>query len=129
MNNATAVNQVEQKLGIPKTIKLKVYADPGHGWLAVPVRLYVKSGIVASNFSSVNRNRTIVYLEEDCDAGKFIEAMKAQNVEIKMTCTHTNRQSRIRSMSSIAAIHPPKWERKQGDSETLLDSINKGEQQ
>lgn len=105
MNEVAAIKKVENQLGIPKTLKLKVYNDPGHGWLAVPLRTYIKSGVQASRYSYVNRNRTIVYLEEDCDAGLFIVAMKAIGVELVMTSTHTNRQSRIRSMDSIIEVH------------------------
>lgn len=97
--------QIENKLGILKTLKLKFYADPGHGWLAVPLRIYLKSGIVASRFSYMNRQGTTVFLEEDCDAGLFIDAMKAQGVEIKMTGHHTNRQSKIRNMDRISQVH------------------------
>lgn len=88
-----------------KTIKLKFHADPGHGWLAVPLNVYLKSGIQATPYSYVNRSRSIVYLEEDCDANAFVEAMKAQGVEIVPVYKHTNRQSRIRSMDRISVLH------------------------
>jgi hypothetical protein len=101
----TAVQQIENKLGINKTLKLKFYADPGHGWLAVPIRTYLKSGMVASRFSYVNRSRTMVFLEEDCDASKFFEIMKSQGIEIKTTGNHTNRQSKIRNMDCISNVH------------------------
>lgn len=86
-------------------MKLRSYADPGHGWLAVPIAAYLKSGIVASRYSYVNRTRSTVYLEEDCDAGLFLDAMKAQGIEVLMKHNHTNRQSKIRNMDSIDSIH------------------------
>jgi len=38
-----------------------------------------------------------VYLEEDSDAGIFIEAMKKANKEVTFKEHHTDRQSRIRN--------------------------------
>lgn len=105
MSDLKAIKEVENKLGVPKPLKLKVYNDPGHGWLAVPMRTYLKSGIKASRFSYVNQNRTTVFLEEDCDAGLFIEAMQAQGFKVVMDSHHTNRQSKIRNMDSIARLY------------------------
>jgi len=56
--------------------RLKFYSDPGHGWLEVPHSLLVELGIAAdiSSFSYVKGD--LVYLEEDCDAGTFLEAYR-----------------------------------------------------
>lgn len=89
---------------ITKSLKLKVYTDPGHAWLAVPIQKYRESGIKASSCSYVNNTRSIVYLEEDIDAGKFIEAMQARGITIRQVYTHTNKRSRIRNMESIIKI-------------------------
>ena len=43
--------------------------DPGHAWLCVP--LATVSGVSVSSFSFVDRERGLVYLEEDCDAGNW----------------------------------------------------------
>jgi hypothetical protein len=55
----------------------KFYEDPGHGWLAVKVLDLYKLGLSPSDFSCYSywKGQT-VYLEEDCDAPKFIEAFK-----------------------------------------------------
>jgi len=51
-------------------------SDSGHGWLAVKkshiTELNLQDSI--SRFSYVKNN--IIYLEEDCDANKFIQAYK-----------------------------------------------------
>ena len=54
------------------------HTDPGHGWLAVPFKELVDLGIQndISGFSYV-KGKT-AYLEEDCDAGVFINAYKAK---------------------------------------------------
>ena len=52
------------------------HEDPGHGWLAVPIKELFILGIAnkISNFTYVNGNTA--YLEEDCDAGEFVKAFK-----------------------------------------------------
>lgn len=66
-----------------KIVKV-MHSDPGHAWLAVKLSelemLGIKSEI--STYSYV-RGKT-AYLEEDCDAGKFIEAMRAKGIEVEV---------------------------------------------
>ena len=54
------------------------YTDPGHGWLRVKRRDLELLGIQKdiSPFSFETPGKTVVYLEEDCDAGTFIKAYK-----------------------------------------------------
>lgn len=55
---------------------LQFYADPGHAWLRVPLseleRLDIADQI--SHYSYMNGE--YAYLEEDCDAGIYIKALK-----------------------------------------------------
>ena len=55
-----------------------IHRDPGHGWLAVPKKECLKLLIMAkiSPYSYVSKSGKTIYLEEDCDAGLFIEAFK-----------------------------------------------------
>lgn len=60
----------------PKTLKLKFYTDPGHGWIAVKRKLvdqYMADDAVTCY--SYMKGQT-VYLEEDYDAPRFLEAVK-----------------------------------------------------
>ena len=52
--------------------KLRFIDDPGHGWLEVPTVDVIKSGIVVSSYSYVDPKRGLTYLEEDCDAPKYL---------------------------------------------------------
>jgi len=54
------------------------YSDPGHSWLAVTLQDVIAVGLAVSDFSrySYRKNNTL-FLEEDCDAGKFILAYEA----------------------------------------------------
>lgn len=56
--------------------KYKFISDPGHGWLEVPQVDILTAGIQSkiSGYSYINKG--MVYLEEDCDAGLFIDAVK-----------------------------------------------------
>jgi hypothetical protein len=54
-------------------MKLRMISDPGHAWLEVPLHPMRKVGLNPTDFSRFSyRNRNVFYLEEDCDAPKFI---------------------------------------------------------
>lgn len=61
------------------TMKKVFHSDPSHGWLAVKLDELKMLGITQdiSNFSYV-KGKT-AYLEEDCDAPKFIKAAHAKS--------------------------------------------------
>jgi hypothetical protein len=76
----------------------KVYLnDPGHGWLSVKKKELVDLGIETkiSNWSYMKGKS--VYLEEDCDAGVYIEAQKERGVIIKVKCGVQSKLSPVRS--------------------------------
>jgi len=56
--------------------KYRFISDPGHGWLEVPQFDILTAGIQSkiSGYSYIHKGN--VYLEEDCDAGLFIDAVK-----------------------------------------------------
>jgi hypothetical protein len=90
-----------------KTLKLKFYSDPGHGWLACKVLLLVKLGInkTISSYSYVKGGTA--YLEEDCDASRLIHALKAANIEHTIESKNTNRYSPIRNYQSWGSNSEP----------------------
>jgi hypothetical protein len=49
--------------------------DPGHGWLEVDRAEVERLGVSVSSYSYIRGSK--VYLEEDCDMGRFVEAKKA----------------------------------------------------
>jgi hypothetical protein len=67
-----------------KQEKRNFHTDPGHGWLEVKYSELKELGIEEkiSSYSYVKDN--VVYLEEDCDAAVYLDAMKAKGVEIKL---------------------------------------------
>jgi hypothetical protein len=50
--------------------------DPGHGWLVVPMEDVHTAGCAEqiTAYSYQSRDGQTAYLEEDCDAGTFIDA-------------------------------------------------------
>ena len=55
------------------------HTDPGHGWVEVPLQVIQELDInkdISSYSYTDGRN---VYLEEDCDAGKFVAAFEKVN--------------------------------------------------
>lgn len=80
------------------TKPLKMYCDPGHGWVAVKVKLLRELQILA-NISSYSylRGQT-AYLEEDCDAQVFVNAYREKYGDIPpLTVKHQDKSSTIRS--------------------------------
>ena len=62
---------------------LTFYSDPGHAWLKVPIADLFRLGISdkISSYSYVHNDSA--YLEEDCDASIYIEAIAPEEFEIK----------------------------------------------
>jgi hypothetical protein len=83
-----------------KSITIQIFADPGHAWARFPKARLVKLGI-ADKISSYSYQRGAnAFLEEDCDLGLLIGALKQRDYEVKFIEAHTNRQSKIRGYSS-----------------------------
>jgi hypothetical protein len=74
-------------------------ADPGHGWLRVPLGEIAALGIEAeiSPYSFIDGR--FAYLEEDCDAGRYLTAREAAGIpppEIQYRAVNYFDQSRPR---------------------------------
>lgn len=79
-----------------RPITLHFYADPGHGWLKAPIKLLEELQIVdqISPYSYLLGQHA--YLEEDCDAGKLIEALKRDCQSYKVVKHYCQNESTIR---------------------------------
>lgn len=89
---------------IGNELHVRKYSDPGHGWLAVPVRWLEVLGIAdqVSRFSYVSKARRTAYLEEDCDASLFIRTARQLRYVVFIDERNTNRVSPIRSYNSFS---------------------------
>jgi hypothetical protein len=57
-----------------------IHSDPGHAWLEVPMGMIHRLGIADKISSCSYRKGDTVYLEEDCDAPLFTQALKSAGV-------------------------------------------------
>ena len=82
---------------------LHFYEDPNHGWLKVPVKLLEELQLVdqISHYSYLLGQ--YAYLEEDCDAGKLIEALKQDCEPYKVVKHYCQNGSAIRSYYPFTA--------------------------
>ena len=77
-----------------------VYSDPGHAWLAAPKSYLDFLGINSkiSSYSYVSPSGGTVYLEEDMDAGIFMNAWLAKfGFKPLMKIRYSNSSSKIRN--------------------------------
>lgn len=63
---------------IPPEILRKFYFDSGHGWLEVTYEELIDLGITKRITNWSYRDDKKVYLEEDIDAGTYLDAVKEQ---------------------------------------------------
>lgn len=88
------------RLNADKTLTLRFFTDPGHGWLEVNKTLIRALHLQPSAYSY--HRDDMAYLEEDCDAGDFMEAAKAAGWEINIQSHNEPRNdSWVRSLPRI----------------------------
>jgi len=81
------------------------FQDPGHGWIRVTPADCAAIGLSAESFTAYSyRDEKFFYLEEDCDASKFVESyIAAYGTAPVFRESHTNRESPIRRKARIKA--------------------------
>ena len=84
-------------------MKLHFYSDPGHGWVKVSKGLLFRLGILEDITPYSYQRGEYAYLEEDCDAGTLVEALKAAKVEFEFVMHTTDRQSKLRGYEGYRA--------------------------
>jgi hypothetical protein len=82
------------------------HVDPGHAWLEVSTSDLASVGMLPAEFSKysyANRNGAtpVYYLEEDCDAGKFIGPYEAKHGKPSNADKRVNGNSFVRSLPRI----------------------------
>ena len=80
-----------------KTI-IKFHSDSGHGWIEVSLNQIQSAGLMPKDFSMYSyRNGSKFYLEEDCDAPKFLDHYKILH-EVEFNDIHYNSDCFIRDL-------------------------------
>ena len=84
-----------------KSITREWYTDASHGWLKVKYSELEKLGIQCEISSFSYRNGDDVYLEEDCDALKYINAVNKDGGAVYFRSGHdAPRESPVRNFAS-----------------------------
>jgi hypothetical protein len=107
--------------------KYYCHIDAGHGWLAVKRKELLALGVLhLISRSSYQRGKT-VYLEEDCDASIFLDAMEKRGTPVDQKDFKESYQeySRIRSYDSFMILPEDLPLLKQDMRQTLANSWSK----
>ena len=84
-------------------MRLNFYEDPGHGWLAVPLPLLERLGLLDSISPYSYMRGMLAHLEEDCDYSLFWAAAQRAGLNLKIRTTRTDQRSRIRNYCQFNA--------------------------
>lgn len=76
---------------------LNFFSDAGHGWLEVDQKLIEKYKIRVSRFSYINDQTKRVYLEEDADAPRMLDALKRDGIQVEFIEHRVEAHSNIRN--------------------------------
>ena len=80
-----------------KTI-IKFHSDSGHAWIEVSLNQILSTGLMPKDFSIYSyRDGSKFYLEEDCDAPKFLHYYKI-NHEVELNHINYNSDCWIRDL-------------------------------
>lgn len=90
-----------------KKMKLVFHTDPGHGWLRVPRNkmklLPLPELEKISHYSYQTHTGSNFYLEEDMDAGIFLNWAKSEGYEIEIKESSSgNKESHVRDLPSFS---------------------------
>ena len=84
-------------------LKLTFHSDPGHGWLELPK--VIARGLGPAFCNSISfysyQDRDNLYLEQDCDAPKALDALKAANFTVTHVVKDYNNEAPIRDYKRV----------------------------
>jgi len=84
-------------------MKLYFFCDAGHGWLKVRRDVLAKFVDLTKVTPYSYAKNDDVYLEEDCDAPLFLNALKNAGVEFVVASRYSSYRSRIRNYPRFTA--------------------------
>jgi len=85
-------------------MKLYHFSDPAHGWLKVRRSVLAEFVDMTKITPYSYAKNDDVYLEEDCDAPFFINALKKAGIEVVVSRRYSNARSRIRNYQLFSAV-------------------------
>lgn len=81
-----------------KTQRLTFHTDSGHGWLEVPRADAIALGLAEKISAYSYEGGLSLYLEEDLDAGLYLDAAKAAGYTLHIVEKYTDGDSPIRTL-------------------------------
>ena len=84
-------------------MRLNFYEDPEHGWLAVPLPLLDRLGLLDQITPYSYMRGMLAHLEEDCDYSLFWAAAQRAGLNLKIRTMRTDQCSRIRNYCQFNA--------------------------
>jgi hypothetical protein len=79
------------------TRTFSAYADPGHSWIKVPLKLIQRLAIHREITCYSYMRGEFIYLEEDQDASLLINALKANGITVTFKHFGSDKRSKIRN--------------------------------
>ncbi len=83
-------------------LTLDYVQDPGHGWIAADLHRLQSLGIADTITPYSYRDGDTCWLEEDCDAPRYLRALSAAGIPYRLVSTHTPGDAWIRRLPSFA---------------------------
>jgi len=84
-------------------LKLDYIQDPGHGWIAADRQMLAFLGLLEATSTYSYQDQDLVWLEEDCDAPRFLSALSRVGIAYEIIETHTRVDAWIRSLERFQA--------------------------
>jgi len=84
-------------------LKLDYVQDPGHGWIAADRQMLAFLGLLEATSTYSYQDQDLVWLEEDCDAPRFLSALSRVGIKYEIIDTHTRVDAWIRSLERFQA--------------------------
>lgn len=84
---------------------IKYHQYPGHGWIEAPRAELDRLGLTSkiSAYSYTSHDGSTVYLEEDCDAPLYLQALNAEFRKYRLCDVHVDYDSSIRTLPRFRA--------------------------
>ena len=84
-------------------LKLDYIQDPGHGWIAADRQMLAFLGLLEATSTYSYQDQDLIWLEEDCDAPRFLSALSRVGIEYEIIEIHTRGDAWIRSLKRFQA--------------------------
>lgn len=76
--------------------------DPDHGWIAADLTLLHRLGIAGTISAFSYQDDDLIWLEEDCDAPRFLRALSVAGILYQIIETRSRGDAWIRSLPRFA---------------------------